>query len=256
MPYSEVHDKHTVFSEVGWLLCALSLLFDKRLSFLSKRSVLLYILMFLSLIFGARLQVSFFIIAFLIRFLFPVSKVYFYFSLALVICVGILAGVLRDLVGFELDIKDTFSTINQGASLRTSAVYLMAVNEGFFTAGDRFLAAVVTFIFSWLPSFVFDNVGHLNLRIMQFSMIQGNGGFIGSYLFLFFGYFGSFLFITSFSYLINNAIYRAPIFVALLITTSYRWQLYNLLPVIKVIMLLLFLSLIFKLIKKLPQKDM
>jgi hypothetical protein len=256
MPYSEVHDRHTVFSEVGWLLCALSLLFDKRLSFLSKRSVLLYILMFLSLLFGARLQVSFFIIAFLIRFLFPVSKVYFYFSLALVICVGILAGVLRDLVGFELDIKDTFSTINQGASLRTSAVYLMAVNEGFFTAGDRFLVAVVTFLFSWLPSFVFDNVGHLNLRIMQFSMIQGNGGFIGSYLFLFFGYFGSFLFITSFSYLINNAIYRAPIFVALLITTSYRWQLYNLLPVIKVIMILLFLSLVFKLIKKLPQKGM
>lgn len=250
LPYMEYHDKHTIFSELGWMLCALALLFDKRIRVISKKSVLLYLLMIMSIFFGARLQVSFFIIAFLIRFILPASKVYFYFCLALVVCAGILVGIARDMVGLDVSIESLFSTINQGASLRTSAVYLMAVNEGFLTVGDRALSTAATFVFAWLPSSIFDNVAHLNERITQFSMIQGNGGFIGPYLFLFFGYYGSFLFITIMAYLINKAIYRAPIFAAIIVSTSYRWQLYNILPVMKIMMVLLFLCCMFKVIKE------
>lgn len=254
LPYMEYHDKHTVFAEVGWVFCALWLLFDAENRFLSKKSVLLYLLMITSMFFGARLQVSFFIIALLIRFVFSSSKLYFYLSLALVIFGGVIVGIVRDVVGLDVDLESVFSTINQGASLRTSAVYLMAVNEGFFTIGDRVLSSTATFLFAWLPSSFFENVGHLNVKITQFSQIQGNGGFIGPYLFLFFGYFGSFLFIASFVYLINKAIYRAPIFVAIIAVTSYRWQLYNVLPVIKVMMVLLLLCCMFKVIKEISQQ--
>lgn len=250
LPYIEYHDKHTIFSELGWMLCALALLFDKNLRFISKKSLFLYLLMIMSIFFGARLQVSFFIIAFLIRFILPASKLYFYFSLALVVCAGILVGIIRDMVGLDVNIESLFSTINQGASLRTSAVYLMAVNEGFFTTGDRVLSMAATFLFAWLPSSIFDNVAHLNVRITQFSMIQGNGGFIGPYLFLFFGYYGSFLFVATMAYVINVAIYRAPIFAAIIVATSYRWQLYNILPVMKIIMVLLLLCCVFKVMKE------
>ena len=185
--------------------------------------------------------------------MFSSSKLYFYLILALVIFAGVIVGIARDAVGLDVDLLSAFATINQGASFRTSAVYLMAVNEGFFTIGDRVLSLAVTFVFAWLPSSVFENVGHLNVRIAQFSDIQGNGGLIGTYLFLFFGYFGSFLFLGSFAYLINKAIYWAPIFVAIIVVTSYRWQLYNLLPVIKTMMVLLLICCMFKAIKEFVQ---
>lgn len=254
LPYLEYHDKHTIFSEIGWALCSLALLFDKRLKFISKRSLLLYILMIMSAFFGARLQISFFIIAFLIRFILPLSKAYFYLSMALVICAGILVGLIRDMVGLNVNIESLFSSINQGASLRTSAVYLMAVNEDFFAIGDRALSGAATFVFAWLPTSIFQNIAHLNITITAFSPIQGNGGLIGSYLFLFFGYFGGFLCMGILVYLVNKAIFRAPIFTAIFVATSYRWQLYNLLPVMKIIFLLLFLSFIFRLTKEVIKK--
>lgn len=249
LPYSEYYDKHTIFSEIGWILLALYMLFDERLKFISIQSAFLYLLMIISIFFGARLQISFFIIAFLIRFVLPTSKIYLYFSLALIIFAGIFIGIFRELIGLN-SVESIFSTINQGASLRTSALYLLAVNEGFFSIGDRVLTAAATFIFAWVPSFVFENLGHLNERITQYAQIQGNGGFIGTYLFLFFGYFGSFLFVATFAYAVNKAIIRAPIFVAIIIVSSYRWQLYNLLPLMKIMMVLLLLCCLTRVIKE------
>lgn len=254
LPYLEYHGKHTIFSELGWLFLALAILFDKRLSLTSKKSMLLYALMICSILLGARLQISFFIVAFLIRFVFPVSRLFFYFSLAFVVCAGIFVGIVRDVFGIDMSLEYVFSTINQGASLRTSAVYLMAINEGFFGIHDRILASLATFVFAWLPSSVFGSVGHLNIRITQYSEIQGNGGFIGTYLFLYFGLIGSFLFTAALAFATNRAIIKAPIFAAAILVTSYRWQLYNLLPVLKIMFLLFLIGFIIKFLIEISQQ--
>jgi hypothetical protein len=239
---------------LGWLFLALAILFDKRLSLTSKKSMLLYALMICSILLGARLQISFFIVAFLIRFVFPVSRLFFYFSLAFVVCAGIFVGIVRDVFGIDMSLEYVFSTINQGASLRTSAVYLMAINEGFFGIHDRILASLATFVFAWLPSSVFGSVGHLNIRITQYSEIQGNGGFIGTYLFLYFGLIGSFLFTAALAFATNRAIIKAPIFAAAILVTSYRWQLYNLLPVLKIMFLLFLIGFIIKFLIEISQQ--
>ena len=247
LPYGEFHNKHTIFSEIGWFLCSLSILFDKRLTLVSKKTFILSLLAIISLAFGARLQVSFFIVAFLVRFVFPVSKTYLYLLLFLITCGGILYGVLRDMVGLVLDLEGVFSSINQGASLRTSAVYLIAINEGFFSLGDRFFASIMTFFLLWIPSsFIDQSAAQINIKITDFSDIQGNGGFIGTYIYLFFGYIGSFLFPYTLANLVKYMINISPIFVAALVVTIYRWQLYNLIPVIKVMLLLAFLSFFLK----------
>lgn len=248
MPYADIHDKHTIFSEIGWLFCGLALLFDKRLSLFSGRLILIGILIIISMLFGARLQISFTIIAILIRFVFPVSKGYLYISLFSFIAFGIFIGIIRDIAGLGGDLSTIFASINQGASLRTSSVYMLAVNEGFFSVGDRIFTFFATFVFGWVPSSLFDNIAHLNIRIADFSPIQGNGGLIGQYLFLFFGYFGGFLFAVFLGYTIKRASIKAPVFVAMIVITSYRWQLYNLLPIVKVMFLLLFISVSYKLL--------
>lgn len=254
LPYSEYHDKHTSFNEVGWVLCSVWLLFDSENRLISTKTMFLYLLFIASVFFGARLQISFFVIALLIRFVLPYSKFHAYMSLAFFVFVGVLVGVARDVVGLQTDLNSVFSTINQGASLRTAAVFLMAIDAGFFNISDRILAAGATFLLGWVPSSLLENVGHLNVRITEFSEIQGNGGLIGSYLFFFFGSFGGFAFVALLGYLVRKAVHRVPILIAILIVTSYRWQLYNVIPVIKVLLLLLILSAVWKFLKEVDRK--
>lgn len=194
---------------------------------------------------GKRLPFSYIIIAYLARILpnygyFRTGFIYFFIAIS-----AYFFGIFRDFItleGLSLSILiDGLYSTNQGAILHASAVYLRVVDENLITILDRLISFSGNFFGAiFIPiSFLPEQV-QINIFSMQHFPIQGNGGFIGSYAYYFFGWFGPVLLGVLLAWFCSRRGKLIDMIICLLILTSPRWTLYNIGPVVRLIVMVLF----------------
>lgn len=250
-PYGEIANQHTPLSEIGWILLALFLLSHYPKG--TPRPVIFWIacLILISLPFGARMQPSFAIlalIALISHFKGKLHAAAAYFCLA---SLSIWIGILRDLNFSAIDdISNLLAGVNQGAVFRTSAVILQYYES--LSSGQVLMNTFSTFLAYPVSGTVFTGEGvFLNYELQAFSPIQGNGGNIGTLMYFYFGPFS--LILTVFFFAIVSRYKPLTWIIPLLVVTSFRWQQYNLIPLLKITPLIFMLLIV---IQILPRKVM
>lgn len=191
---------------------------------------------------GKRLPFSFVIIAYLSLFFYCYGKFKTLVVFSLVACVSFLFGLFRDYMSLEalnaISLIDGFYSTNQGAVLHASSVYIRIVDELLVTNYDRFLSLTGNlFGTMFLPISMLPEQVQVNVFSMQHYPIQGNGGFIGSYSYFFLGWIGPFLLAFILALICSKHGPIMNLLVIIIILTSPRWSLYNIGPVIRLIVM-------------------
>lgn len=252
--YIQTFDKQTSLNEYGWLCLSLWLLFYEG-SFYRIKNISIFIVCLLfvfSLLFGARLQLSMFVLAFFVKYFNILKKNKIFIIYLIFVIGGILLGILRDLTTDNLNIEYIFSTINQGASLHASSVYLSAIDENYFTSSQRLMLPIYTFVLSpFLSLDTLPNYISTQSYILNYSNIQGNGGMIGFYVYFYFGILGLVIVPIVFSLLSRFSLTAIAI-----IVLSFRWQLYNLAPFLKVLVFAIVIYLTYYLFAFVQNRDL
>lgn len=246
-PYAIISMRHTPLSEIGWILLSLFLLsyYPRKVS--KKTFFWIVFLVLISLPFGARMQPSFAILALIAMVSHLKGKWIAAIFYIIITFLSILIGLFRDL---NPDLNGTASLltgINQGASYRTSAVLLNYYETLSF--GQILQNTLSTFILYPLTGTFFTGESvYVNFSLENFRGIQGNGGNIGTLLYF---YFGPFFPIVTFLFFLTLCKFKPLNWVVpFLVITSFRWQQYNLIPLIKIIPLIFLLLLVIQIAPK------
>ena len=246
-PYAIITGQHTPLSEIGWILLSLFLLSFYPQKVPKKLIVWVVFLILISLPFGARMQPSFAILALVALVSHLRGKWIAGIFYIMITCLSILIGIVRDL-NFDLNgITGLLTGINQGAVFRTSAVLLQYYESLSF--GQVSQNTLSTFILYPLTgTFFTGETVFLNLALGDFRGIQGNGGNIGTLMYF---YFGPLFPIVTFLFFLALCRFRPLMWIIpLLVVTSFRWQQYNLIPILKIIPLIFLMLLVFQFVPK------
>jgi hypothetical protein len=202
--------------------------------------------LFIVLSTGKRLPFSYIIVAYIARILadhryLRASFIYF--------CIAISAyffGIFRDFFTFKsFDftlIKDGLYATNQGAILHASAVYLRIVDENLVNIFDRIISFIGNFFGTLIfPISLLPEQVQINIFSMQHYPVQGNGGFIGSYSYYFLDWLGPVILGAFLAWFCSLRGKHIEVIISLIILTSPRWTLYNIGPVLRLIVMVSFL---------------
>jgi hypothetical protein len=123
---------------------------------------------------------------------------------------------------------------NQGGAFHAAAVYLRLISEGFLNTADRALAFISTFVGPlFLPVSVLPDVARLNQYAMDYYVVQGNGGLIGVYSWVYLGVLGPPLFAFMFAMLARLPQRLFVLIYAIALLGAIRWTLYNVNPLVR-----------------------
>ena len=230
-PYSVVTSKHTPISEIGWVLVSMYIVLNSRETFVKYYIILVMLLVVCSLPFGARMQPSFGVLSILIYLSHYLNKTRILLIFVTLTTASLIIGILRDLILFDGGAVALLTGFNQGAIFRTSSVILQykeslsLLQSVMNTLGTFFLYPVSGTVFT----------GHeiyLNLELENFKPIQGNGGNFGTLLYFYFGYLYPLIILLATIALSKIGALRFLLILA--VVTSFRWQQYNFIPLLKI----------------------
>jgi hypothetical protein len=251
--YSEAFDTGTVAYELGCLFLAIGISNRGRLSsfkyliFIELIGVLLAL--FIVLATGKRLPFSFIIMAYASIYFYTYGKFKTITIFFVVAVISFLFGIFRDFMSFEslneISLINGFYSTNQGAVLHASSVYVRIVDDLLVTNYDRFISFIGNFIGTiFLPISMLPEQVQVNIFSMQHYPIQGNGGLIGAYSYFFLGWIGPFLLAIFLALLCSIQGPIMNLLATIIILTAPRWTLYNIGPVIRLMVMSLFIILI------------
>lgn len=246
-PYGIITERHTSLSEIGWILLSLFLLsyYPRKVP---KRIIAWIVFLILaSLPFGARMQPSFAILALIALVSHSKGKWIAGIVYIIITFLSILMGLLRDL-NFDVNgITGLMTGINQGAVYRTSAVILQYYESLSFS--QVLQNTLSTFIvYPLTGTFFTGDAVFLNFSLENFTTIQGNGGNIGTLMYF---YFGPFFPIITFLFFLALCRFKPLMWIIpLLVVTSFRWQQYNLIPLLKIIPFIFLMLLVIQIVPK------
>ena len=144
---------------------------------------------------------------------------------------SIIVGTARDLVMDTASLAPSLLGFNQGAIFRTSAVILQYIEQLSFS--ERAITTLSTFfLYPITGTVIASEQVYLNLELKKFTPIQGNGGNFGVLMYYYFSYF--FPAIIIIAAIILKYFKPFQFLVILAIVTSFRWQQYNFIPILKV----------------------
>lgn len=239
--YSDNYHVGSVLFEIGCLLASFMILSKPK--FLSFETMLVFLLVILiALGSGKRLGLSYIFMAYLWRqFQLRWGYIRIITFIILFTSIGYLWSVWRD--DFSLSgISEIFLNSNHGGTLHSAAVYLRALNEGYFSVWDRLVLIVSTFLLSFfVPISYMPAIADLKTYILSFDSIQGNGGLIGSYVVLYFGKVGYLCILFMHRFFIKMNWLKVILFLL-----TYRISMYNWIPSFRLVSYIVFLLLIFR----------
>ena len=230
-PYSVVTSKHTPISEIGWIIVSIYIVLNSRETYVKHYIIITLLLVVFSLPFGARMQPSFGVLSIIIYLSHFVSKTRILLIFLILTAASLIIGVLRDLVLLDGSAVAILTGFNQGAILRTSSVILQYKES--LTVLQSVMNTLATFFLFPVSGTVFTGQEiYLNLELEKFKPIQGNGGNFGTLLYFYFGnLFPLIIFIVT---IVLSRIGTLRFLLILAVVTSFRWQQYNFIPLLKI----------------------
>jgi len=247
-PYIIITSKHTPLSEIGWILVAMYIVINSTKSNMKYFVYLTLFLIMISIPFGARMQPSFGIMAILVYMSQYNGKLKILIIFTLLTVASIIVGTARDLITDTVNLAPSLQGFNQGAIFRTSAVILQYIEQLSFS--ERVITTLSTFfLYPITGTLIATEQVYLNLELKKVTHIQGNGGNFGTLMYYYFSYlFPVIIVITA---IILNNLKAFQFVIVLLIVTSFRWQQYNFIPILKIVPIIcLMVALIYILPKK------
>lgn len=245
-PYTIKSDTGTLFFELSCLLFSLSVIYTPKNVFSLKYLFLFFFILFVVIAIGKRLPFSYIIMAYLFIASHKFNKLKILCLYTIIFVGGFFLGLLRDSYSGNLDVFSAFSSTNQGAVLYSSSVYIY-FSDVYLDYTDRLLSFFSNFFGTLiLPMSLLPEVTSINFFVTKFIPIQGNGGFISSYSYLFMSYPGLFLIpmLLVFFSKLKISSYNYLMFFFLLVTSN-RLLLYNIGPIFRLLSFLILILLFF-----------
>lgn len=237
-PYAVITTKHTPLSEIGWVLVAIFVVVNVNDSKINLYCCIVAVFVLVSLPFGARMQPSFGVISILC-----VMSMKGYKHLTLMCFIGLTVsslfiGILRDLYFDSFEISSILNGFNQGAIFRTSSVILQFYNQT--ELSDQLINTLGTILlYPFTGTTIVGPEIYLNFELEAFKGIQGNGGNFGTLAYYYFG--PIFPFIIFVCILAFSRLSYLNFIIVFMIVTSFRWQQYNIIPLLKVLPMIMLL---------------